>query len=85
MKHVELNNEVMKNANGFYQLEKDREAVSEFMREVKEHSVKFASPLARMEWLITNGFYEDFFERYPKDQVKSLIEIAYEYKFKFQS
>ena len=40
--HIELNNEVTKRGdNGFFRLEKDQEAIAEFLREVDYKTVKF--------------------------------------------
>ncbi|SMO92138.1 class 1b ribonucleoside-diphosphate reductase subunit alpha [Melghirimyces algeriensis] len=85
MKHIELNSEIMTKVGGFYQLEKDSVAVTEFMREVDGRSMKFSSPISRMEWLIENEFYENFFEKYSRNQIRSLLDLAYRYDFKFQS
>ena len=42
--HIELNNEVTKRGdNGFFKLEKDVEAIEEFLREVDFRTVKFNS------------------------------------------
>lgn len=85
MKHIELNNEIITKVGGFYQLEKDKIAVDEFLQEVDERAAKFNSPLERMKWLISKGFYEDFFEEYTDEQIQALYDIALEYDFKFQS
>lgn len=86
MKHIELNNELMqRDVDGFYQLEKDKEAVEAFMAEVNEKSLKFDSLKDKLDYLITNDFYDDVFEKYTYEQVKSIFDITESANFQFQS
>lgn len=86
MKHIELNNELMqRNVDGFYQLEKDKEAVAAFMEEVEEKSVKFDSFEQKLDYLIANDFYDNVLEHYTIEQVKEVYSIAREANFEFQS
>jgi ribonucleoside-diphosphate reductase alpha chain len=71
--------------NGFFQLEKDDEAVGAFMTEVKERSMTFASVTERMQWMIENDFYSDVYDRYTEQQVIHIHNIAYGYNFRFKS
>ncbi len=62
MKHIELNNELMqRGADGFYQLDKDKEAVVAFMEEVAEKSVKFDSLRHKLDYLIENDYYDNVY------------------------
>lgn len=83
--YIKLNNEVMQKVDGFYQLEKDKLAVSEFQNEVNKRLMKFPDGVQRIEWLIENDYYVDFFEMYSKDSVAHIIDKVYTYKFEFQS
>jgi len=85
-KHIELNNEItQRKENGFYRLEKDREAVAEFMREVEERTVKFAGTINRLDYLVENDFYFDVLKQYGADFLEYAQEIADSYNFEFQS
>lgn len=83
--YIKLNNEVMQKVEGFYQLEKDKLAVSEFQNEVNERLMNFQDGISRIEWLIENDYYVDFFEMYSKDDVARIIDKVYTYNFEFQS
>lgn len=75
----------MQKVEGFYQLEKDKLAVSEFQNEVNERLMKFQDGISRIEWLIENNYYIDFFEMYSEDDVARIIDKVYTYNFEFQS
>ena len=83
--YLELNNEIMRKENGFFQLEKDLEAVYAFEQEVEDRLKKFETPIEKMKWLITNNYYIDYFKMYTEKEVLKIIELVYSYKFKFQS
>lgn len=84
--HIELNNEIMtRGADGFFQLEKDREAVSVFMTEVAEKSRKFPSIVARYHWLIDNGYYDDMLTLYGEATVERIVNVCNSYNFRFAS
>lgn len=83
--YLELNNEIMRKENGFFQLEKDLEAVNAFEQEVEDRLKKFETPIEKMKWLITNNYYIDYFKMYTEEEVLKIIELVYSYKFKFQS
>jgi ribonucleoside-diphosphate reductase alpha chain len=76
---------MQRNVDGFYQLEKDKEAVAAFMEEVEEKTVKFASLEEKLDYLISNDFYDNVFEHYTKSQVEEIYRIAREANFEFQS
>ncbi|MFD2371528.1 class 1b ribonucleoside-diphosphate reductase subunit alpha [Brevibacillus sp. GCM10020057] len=86
MRHIELNNELMQRGeDGFYQLEKDREAVQEFLREVEAKTMTFASVKERMQYLIENDYYENVYERYSEEQVEEVTRLTKEAPFRFAS
>lgn len=86
MKHIELNNELMqRGADGFYQLEKDKEAVAAFMEEVEAKSMKFGSFEEKINYLIENDFYDNVYEKYTFDQVKAIFDLTASENFQFQS
>ncbi|MED1943796.1 MULTISPECIES: class 1b ribonucleoside-diphosphate reductase subunit alpha [Brevibacillus] len=86
MRHIELNNELMQRGNdGFYQLEKDREAVAVFMEEVQSNTMTFGSVKERMDYLIENDFYENVYETYTVEQVDEVFRLAYDADFQFAS
>lgn len=85
MSHLELNNEVAIMKNGFYQLEKDQEAVVEYLKEIKSRQLQFDSILEKVQYLVENDYYYNVFEEYTKAQIKAVFEKANSYGFKFQS
>ncbi|MEE4562350.1 class 1b ribonucleoside-diphosphate reductase subunit alpha [Paenibacillus polymyxa] len=86
MRHIELNNMLMKrDADGFFQLEKDQEAVAEFMKEVQERSLKFADTAAQVLYMIENDYYENFYNSYTADEINDIFHITHSYNFKFPS
>ncbi|MGW8956274.1 class 1b ribonucleoside-diphosphate reductase subunit alpha [Paenibacillus sp. NPDC055715] len=86
MRHIELNNMLMKrDTDGFFQLEKDQEAVDEFMKEVDERSLKFADPAAKVLYMIENDYYDNFYSSYTADEIKDIFHITHSYHFKFPS
>jgi len=84
-RHIELNNEIMVKLNGFYQIEKDKEAVREFEKEVKEKMVTFKSLHDKLRYLIENDFYYDVLADYSIKDIQEVWAIPYSYNFKFQS
>lgn len=86
MRHIELNNMLMKrDTDGFFQLEKDQEAVAEFMKEVQERSLKFADTAAQVLYMIENDYYENFYNSYKADEINDIFHITHSYNFKFPS
>ncbi|WP_229684710.1 class 1b ribonucleoside-diphosphate reductase subunit alpha [Deinococcus roseus] len=85
MGYLELNSQVMQKKEGFFQIEKDLEAVQAFEQEVEQKLLRFSSPLVRMHRLIAEQYYENFFEVYSEEAVLGLIEQAYSHPFRFQS
>lgn len=84
--HIELNNEIMtRGADGWYQLDKDREAVDVFLAEVSAKSRKFPSQAARYRWLIDNGYYDDMLTLYGEAAVERVVAVCNSYGFRFAS
>ncbi|MFC3750236.1 class 1b ribonucleoside-diphosphate reductase subunit alpha [Paenibacillus sp. GCM10012306] len=86
MRHIELNNMLLKrDEQGFFQLDKDREAVVEFMREVERRSLTFANTKSKVDYMIENDYYENLYERYSAEEIEDVYRIAHEYGFQFPS
>ncbi|MFT8872476.1 MAG: class 1b ribonucleoside-diphosphate reductase subunit alpha [Sporolactobacillus sp.] len=84
--YIELNNEVLtRGADGFYQLDKDREAIAAFLEEVRIKMLSFATPLERLHYLVGHHYYYDLFAEYSEEAVLKLHEQAAAYPFRFQS
>lgn len=85
-RHIELNNEVTKKSiSGFFQLEKDQEAIAEFLREVEDKTVHFSSEIKRLKYLIEENFYYNVFEKYIEEEILECIELVNNFPFKFKS
>ncbi|AJY74063.1 class 1b ribonucleoside-diphosphate reductase subunit alpha [Paenibacillus beijingensis] len=86
MRHIELNNELMqRGADGFFRLEKDREAVAAFMEEVRAKSVSFASHREKIDYLVQGDYYEDVYNRYSPEDAVSVFELTHGMEFTFPS
>ncbi|MBJ6361565.1 class 1b ribonucleoside-diphosphate reductase subunit alpha [Paenibacillus sp. GCM10012307] len=86
MLHVELNNQLMRrNEDGFFQLDKDKEAVKAFMEDIQTKSVVFGSITERVNYLIENHYYENVYEKYTHEEVEEVIRFAHSFNFEFQS
>lgn len=84
-RHIQLNNEMMILKDDFFQLEKDREAVEEFMQEVDENMLVFETLKEKIDYMIENDYYYNVYEDYGLDQIRQVFEQAHAYRFKFQS
>lgn len=83
---IYLNNEIMIQKDGKYQLEKDKEAVfSYFVDYVNKNTVFFHNLKEKMDYLIENNYYINFYEMYDFEEIKSLFEFLYGKKFRFAS
>ena len=86
--HIKLNNEVMQRKNegmGFFNLEKDQEALKEYMREVDDYSINFETELSRLHYLVDNNFYYNVFKQYNEIVLQELIDYTNSFEFKFAS
>ena len=85
-KWIYLNNEIMMQKDGEYQLEKDKEAVySYFVDYVNKNTVFFHNLKEKMKYLIKNNYYIDFYEMYSHDEIKEIFKLVYGKKFRFAS
>ena len=85
-KWIYLNNEIMMQKDGEYQLEKDKEAVySYFVDYVNKNTVFFHNLKEKMKYLIKNSYYIDFYEMYSHDEIKEIFKLVYDKKFRFAS
>ncbi|GIQ68773.1 class 1b ribonucleoside-diphosphate reductase subunit alpha [Xylanibacillus composti] len=86
MRHIELNNRIMqRDPNGFFQLDKDREAVEVYMEEVRSKSLSFPNTAAKMKYMIENNYYENVYEYYSPEEVEDIYALAHSYPFQFAS
>ncbi|GCE63285.1 class 1b ribonucleoside-diphosphate reductase subunit alpha [Candidatus Mycoplasma haematohominis] len=86
-KSLELNSRItLRNSDGFFRLEYDKEAIQEFESYVNENLEIDLFGIDKIKWLIENNFYvEDLMQGYEEEQVKEIIDFVYGYKFKFSS
>ena len=75
--YIKLNSQIMQKKDGFYQLEKDKEAVVEFEKERQVKTKKFDNTQQRVKWLIENDYYVDFLLMYPMSFIEELTEKAF--------
>jgi len=86
LRHIELNNQLMqRDADGFFQLEKDREAAEVFMEEVRRKSFRFANTTDKVRYMIENDYYEDVYDKYTTEEVEEIYRLAHGYRFEFPS
>ncbi|QJD87798.1 class 1b ribonucleoside-diphosphate reductase subunit alpha [Cohnella herbarum] len=86
MRHIELNNLLMqRDPEGFFQLDKDREAVEEFMADVNRKSIRFESTIDKVRYMVDKDFYENVFNQFSERQIEEIYELAYRYDFQFKS
>ncbi|MEK4781209.1 class 1b ribonucleoside-diphosphate reductase subunit alpha [Bacillus sp. FSL L8-0199] len=85
MQHIELNNEITQKKNGFYQLEKDQEALVAFMKEAESKTIQFKSIPERITYMIQNDYYYDVLKEYTMKQILHIYKIINSAGFKFQS
>ncbi|TDM03657.1 class 1b ribonucleoside-diphosphate reductase subunit alpha [Macrococcus carouselicus] len=84
--HIELNNQVTKRrADGFFDLEKDQEALRVYLEEINAKTIHFNSPLERLHYLVDNQFYYDLFAQYSDADLVEIIAYAESLPFRFAS
>lgn len=85
--YILLNNQIMQKKDGFYQLDKDKEAVDNFLEEVEEKMVDFSegSYTDRLIKLYEMNYYEDLFSSFEPSDIEYIAEQVYSVNFKFQS
>lgn len=88
MNWIELNNQVIiKNEQGKYQLEKDKEALDCYIKEYVDLKLKkFKSLKERLDYLVGNKYYsKEVLDKYSMDFINRVFKIIENYNFKFQS
>ncbi|HBF3359381.1 TPA: class 1b ribonucleoside-diphosphate reductase subunit alpha [Clostridioides difficile] len=88
MNWIELNNQVIiKNEQGKYQLEKDKEALSSYIEEFIQAKLrKFNNLEERLKYLIDEGYYsKEVINQYSIDVIKNIYDMIDKHKFEFQS
>lgn len=85
LNHIELNNAITREKDGFYDLGKDQEALSVYLEEVAGKTQYFNNELDRLSWLVGHDFYFDCFALYDEHFLKEISAKAYTYNFKFAS
>ena len=86
MRHIQLNNQLMqRDADGFFQLDNDKEAVREFMVEVEQKSLQFSSITEQVQYMIDHDYYENVYESYSQAEVEEVFELTRSFDFQFQS
>lgn len=88
MRHIELNNEVTQlNEKGFFRLEKDKEAVAEFLEsEINPKLIRFDSIEQRFKYMVEEDFYyPQVLEQYKISEIEEITKLVYAYEFEFQS
>lgn len=85
MNHIELNNAITRQVDGFYDLAKDKEALAVYLEEVESKTKRFPNELERLSWLVENDFYFDCFALYDEHFLKEITKKAYSYDFEFAS
>lgn len=88
MKYIKLNNEVIiKDKEGKYQLEKDKEALRSYLKEyINPRMKKFKNQEQRLNYLINNNYYsKDIIDKYSMDFIKDTYENIEKENFEFKS
>lgn len=85
LNHIELNNAITREKDGFYDLGKDQEALSVYLEDVAGKTQYFNNELDRLSWLVEHDFYFDCFALYDEHFLKEISAKAYTYNFKFAS
>lgn len=84
--HIELNNKVTKRReDGFFDLEKDQEALEVYLEEIAEKTIQFNDPIERLHFLVDQDFYYDLFEEYSEESLKEINQFADSIPFQFAS
>ncbi|MGK9289484.1 class 1b ribonucleoside-diphosphate reductase subunit alpha [Staphylococcus warneri] len=84
--HIELNNEVTKRKdNGFFNLEKDQEALKVYLEEIHDKTIYFDSEIERLHYLVDNNFYFNVFAKYSDSDLVEITEYTKSINFQFAS
>ncbi|TYP95905.1 ribonucleoside-diphosphate reductase alpha chain [Sphingobacterium allocomposti] len=81
-----LNNEIMIKHDEEYSLHKDKEAVrAYFLEYVNKNTVFFYTLKEKIDYLIENNYYINFYEWFTFEQMEEVYNFVYAKKFRFQS
>lgn len=84
--HIELNNQVTKRReDGFFDIDKDQEALKVYLEEIKDKTITFDTPIARLKYLVEQDFYYDLFSEYNETDLNDIIKYAQDIEFNFAS
>lgn len=85
-KYIEYNNQIVRPDNTL-DFEKDKLAVkSYFIDYVNQNTVFFHDLKEKLDYLIENEYYEtEFLNNYTYEEIKTVFQLAYSYKFRFPS
>mgnify|MGYP002656333477 FL=1 len=84
--HIELNNKVTKRReDGFFDIEKDQEALEVYLEEIAEKTIQFNEPIERLHFLVEQDFYYDLFKEYSEASLKEINQFADSIPFQFAS
>jgi ribonucleoside-diphosphate reductase alpha chain len=85
-KWILLNNEIMVKNDDEFSLHKDKEAVrSYFLDYVNKNTVFFYTLKEKIDYLIEQDYYIDFYQWYTFEQMEEVYDLVYAKKFRFQS
>lgn len=71
--------------NGFFNLEKDQEALEVYLEDVKSKTITFSSEIERLHYLVDNNFYYNLFKEYSEAELQEIIDYGNTLEFKFAS
>jgi len=81
-----LNNELtQRGPDGFYRLDKDKEAVVAYKEFVAQKTKAFVDLESKINYMIGEGYYENFVSQYEKHNVVGIFERAHDHDFSFES
>jgi len=85
-KWILLNNEIMVKNDDEFSLHKDKDAVrSYFLDYVNKNTVFFYTLKEKIDYLIEQEYYIDFYQWYTFEQMQEVYDMVYAKKFRFQS
>jgi ribonucleoside-diphosphate reductase alpha chain len=76
---------MQRDSEGFYQLEKDKEACRLLLNEIESELISFKNRKARLDYLISNGYYENMYALYNEEQIDELYRLITDAGFRFSS
>ena len=71
--------------NGFFNLEKDQEALEVYLEEIQDKTIYFDTEIERLRYLVDNDFYFDLFAKYSEADLQEITDYAKSIPFKFAS